>query len=201
MGRFDRKILVDCDGVLMNWEYAMNCWMDQRGYVIKDDSVAYDIGERYGLQSWKSKELVRNFNSSAAMGFLPPLRDAIHYVRKLHEEHGYIFHMITSLSLDENAQRLRKMNTQKLFGETTFSGYTFLDTGEDKNAALDKYRDSGMTWVEDKVENAMAGESAGLDCLLMEHDHNMDFHMSGHPQRSNITIVKNWKEIYEYLCG
>ena len=192
---FDRKILVDCDGVLMNWEYAMNCWMDQRGYVIKDDSDAYDIGERYGLQSWKSKELVRNFNSSAAMGFLPPLRDAMHYVRKLHEEHGYVFHMITSLSLDEHAQRLRRMNTEKLFGETAFSGYTFLDTGADKNDALDKYRDSGMTWIEDKVENALVGEAAGLDCLLMEHGHNMDC------QESNITIVRNWKEIYEYLCG
>jgi len=195
MGRFDRKILVDCDGVLMNWEYAMNCWMQQRGNVIKDDSTAYDIGERYGLQKWKSKELVRNFNSSAAMGFLPPLRDAMHYVRKLHEEHGYVFHMITSLSLDEHAQRLRRMNTEKLFGETAFSGYTFLDTGADKNDALDKYRDSGMTWIEDKVENALVGEAAGLDCLLMEHGHNMDC------QESNITIVRNWKEIYEYLCG
>jgi len=195
MGRFDRKILVDCDGVLMNWEYAMNCWMQQRGNVIKDDSTAYDIGERYGLQKWKSKELVRNFNSSAAMGFLPPLRDAMHYVKKLHEEHGYVFHMITSLSLDEHAQRLRRMNTEKLFGETAFSGYTFLDTGADKNDALDKYRDSGMTWIEDKVENALVGEAAGLDCLLMEHGHNMDC------QESNITIVRNWKEIYEYLCG
>ena len=143
----------------------------------------------------KSKELVRDFNSSAAMGFLPPLRDAMHYVRKLHEQHGYIFHMITSLSLDEHAQRLRRMNTEKLFGETAFSGYTFLDTGADKNDALDKYRDSGMTWIEDKIENALVGEEAGLDCLLMEHGHNMDC------QHENITVVKNWKEIYEYLCG
>ena len=195
MRRFDRKILVDCDGVLMNWEYAMNCWMQQRGYEIKDDSTAYDMGERYGLYIEKTKELVRDFNSSAAMGFLPPLRDAMHYVRKLHEEHGYVFHMITSLSLDEHAQRLRRMNTEKLFGETAFSGYTFLDTGADKNDALDKYRDSGMTWIEDKVENALVGEAAGLDCLLMEHGHNMDC------QESNITIVRNWKEIYEYLCG
>jgi len=195
MGRFDRKILVDCDGVLMNWEYAMNCWMQQRGNVIKDDSTAYDIGERYGLQKWKSKELVRNFNSSAAMGFLPPLRDAMHYVRKLHEEHGYVFHMITSLSLDEHAQRLRRMNTEKLFGETAFSGYTFLDTGADKNDALDKYKDSGMLWIEDKVENALVGEAAGLDCLLMEHGHNMDC------QHENITVVKNWKDVYEYICG
>lgn len=197
MGRFDRKILVDCDGVLMNWEYAMNCWMQQRGFEIqKGHEDAYDIGERYGLYITKSKELVRDFNSSAAMGFLPPLRDAMHYVRKLHEQHGYIFHMITSLSLDEHAQRLRRMNTEKLFGETAFSGYTFLDTGADKDDALDKYRDSGIAWIEDKVENANLGARLGLDTLLMEHGHNMTA-----DRHENITVVKNWKEIYEHLCG
>ena len=103
--------------------------------------------------------------------------------------------MITSLSLDEHAQRLRRMNTEKLFGETAFSGYTFRDTGADKNDALDKYRDSGITWIEDKIENALVGVEAGLDTLLMEHGHNMDC------QHENITIVRNWKEIYEYLCS
>ena len=190
------KILVDCDGVLMNWEYAFHCWMQQRGFTPwKDRDHTYDIGAKYGLDKLMSKQLVRDFNSSAAMGFLPPLRDAMYYLRKLHEEHGYVFHMITSLSLDEHAQRLRRMNTEKLFGETAFSGYTFLDTGADKNDALDKYRDSGMTWIEDKIENALVGEEAGLDCLLMEHGHNMDC------QHENITVVKNWKDVYEYICG
>jgi hypothetical protein len=190
------KILVDCDGVLMNWEYAFHCWMQQRGFTPwKDRDHTYDIGAKYGLDKLMSKQLVRDFNSSAAMGFLPPLRDAMYYLRKLHEEHGYVFHMITSLSLDEHAQRLRRMNTEKLFGETAFSGYTFLDTGADKNDALDKYRDSGITWIEDKIENALVGAEAGLDTLLMEHGHNMDC------QHENITIVRNWKDVYEYICG
>ena len=190
------KILVDCDGVLMNCEYAFHCWMQQRGFTPwKDRDHTYDIGAKYGLDKLMSKQLVRDFNSSAAMGFLPPLRDAMYYLRKLHEEHGYVFHMITSLSLDEHAQRLRRMNTEKLFGETAFSGYTFLDTGADKDDALDKYRDSGITWIEDKIENALVGAEAGLDTLLMEHGHNMDC------QHENITIVRNWKEIYEYLCS
>ena len=52
-----------------------------------------------------------------------------------------------------------------------------------------------MTWIEDKIENALVGAEAGLDTLLMEHGHNMDC------QHENITIVRNWKEIYEYLCS
>ena len=102
--------------------------------------------------------------------------------------------MIKSLSLDKHACRLRRMNTEKLFGETAFEDYTFLDTGEDKDDALDKYRDTGMIWIEDKVENANLGAELGLETLLMEHGHNMnrDLH-------EDVTVVKDWKGIYEYL--
>ena len=102
--------------------------------------------------------------------------------------------MITSLSLDKHACRLRRMNTEKLFGETAFEDYTFLDTGADKDDALDKYRDTGMIWIEDKVENANLGAELGLETLLMEHGHNMnrDLH-------EDVTVVKDWKGIYEYL--
>ena len=190
------KILTDCDGVLMNWEYAFTCWMESRGYESQKTGMEYDMCDRYGITRTESKGLVKHFNASAAMGFLPPLRDAMHYVRKLHEECGFTFHMITSLSLDKHACRLRRMNTEKLFGETAFEEYTFLDTGADKDNALDKYKDTGMIWIEDKVENANLGASLGLDTLLIEHGHNMnrDLH-------ENVTVVKDWKEIYEYLNG
>ena len=190
------KILTDCDGVLMNWEYAFTCWMEARGYKSREwRGSAYDMGERYGIEPDRCKELVRHFNSSAAMGFLPPLRDAMYYVRKLHEECGFTFHMITSLSLDKHACKLRQQNTEKLFGQTTFEDYTFLDCGADKDDALDKYKDTGMIWIEDKLENANLGAELGLDVLLMEHGHNMK-----RGKHENITTVKNWKEIYEYLC-
>ena len=29
-------ILTDVDGVLLNWEYAFKCWMEQYGYELKD---------------------------------------------------------------------------------------------------------------------------------------------------------------------
>ena len=28
----DKVMLVDCDGVLLNWEYAFCCYLEQRGY-------------------------------------------------------------------------------------------------------------------------------------------------------------------------
>ena len=133
------------------------------------------------------------FNESAAIRKLPPLRDAMKYVKKLHEEHGYIFHAITSLSNDQYAQHLRTKNLRELFGDTAFEKYVYLDTGADKDEELLPYKDSGCMWVEDKPENALVGLEMGLDSYLINHHHNADFH------NDDVTNVDNWKEIYELL--
>ena len=124
MENYEKVILTDADGVLFNWKYAFDVYAEKRGYVMVDKNV-YDIAECYGIEKKEAKRLVRDFNESAAIGYLPPLRDAIHYVKKIHEELGYVFHCITSLSDDENAQRLRTMNLKKLFGETVFEKFTY----------------------------------------------------------------------------
>lgn len=193
MSDHDKLILTDCDGVLMNWEYAFIIWMKRHGYEPIPGNLSYDIGERFGLPKARTKELVKMFNESAAIGFLPPLRDAMYYIDLLHRKHGYVFHMITSLSLDPNAQQLRIENAKKLFGETVFEKFIFLDTGADKDEALAPYKDSNLLWVEDKPENAQLGLDMGLDAVLIEHGHNMHL--------DNILLLKNWKEVYEYVTG
>ena len=187
-------ILVDADGVLLDWEYAFSIWMEEHGFVKRDGyQFEYDIGNRYGIDRDQSFKLIKMFNESAAIGFLPPLRDAMYYVKRLHEEHGYVFHCITSLSTDVNAGRLREMNLRKLFGKTAFTGVTCLATGADKHSALEPYADSGLWWVEDKPENADLGIYMGLRSILMEHGHNMH-HECPYP------VVKNWREIYDIIA-
>ena len=141
-----------------------------------------------------TKKLIRLFNESAAIGFLPALRDAAYYVKRLHEEHGFKFHCITSLSRDQNAQRLRTMNIQKIFGENTFEKFVYLDTGADKDEALLEYKNLGLFWIEDKPENADVGHQLGLKSILMEHGHNMH-HECEYP------VVQNWKKIYTIITG
>lgn len=188
-----KLILVDCDGVLCNWEYAFAIWMEQHGFEsVAGSQFQYDIGQRYGISKDQAKKLIRMFNESASIGFLPPLRDAMYYVKRLHEEHGYVFHCITSLSQDINAQRLREMNLKKLFGDTAFERIVCLDTGADKNYALEEYAGSECWWVEDKPENADVGHNMGLRSVLMEHGHNMH-HSCSYP------VVKNWRELFELI--
>ena len=190
----NKTILVDCDGVLLDWGYSFASWMHRHNYNVVDNSGVYDIGTKYGLKKQEKERLVRMFNESAAIRKLPPLRDAMKYVKKLHEENGYIFHAITSLSNDQYAQHLRTKNLRELFGDTAFEKYVYLDTGADKDDALEPYRNSGCYWVEDKPQNVDCGINLGLSGILIAHDHNVDY--DGKAVR-----VQNWKEIYKIITG
>ena len=189
-------ILTDCDGVCLDWEWAFNVWMQEHGFEeVAGSKLNYDMSVRYGISREQIVKLIKVFNESAAIGFLPAQRDAMYYVKKLVEKHGYKFHAITSLSLDPNAQKLREMNLHKLFGSTAFERIVCLDTGADKDEALEEYEGTGLYWIEDKISNAETGYKYGLQSLLLEHGHNFEYE---HP---HIKLVKNWKHIYEHITG
>jgi hypothetical protein len=192
----DRLILTDCDGVCLDWEWAFNVWMQEHGFEeVPGSKLQYDMSLRYDISKEQVRKLIKVFNESAAIGFLPAMRDAMYYVKKLVEKHGYRFHAITSLSLDPNAQKLREMNLHKLFGSTAFERIVCLDTGADKDEALEEYEGTGLYWIEDKISNAETGYKYGLQPLLLEHGHNFEYE---HP---HIKLVKNWKHIYEHITG
>jgi len=188
----NKVILTDCDGVLLDWEYAFDQWMTRHGYTVQVPDV-YQMEIKYGLDRPETKRLVRMFNESAWIRKLPPLRDAMKYVRKLHVEHGYVFHAITSLSNDQYAQHLRTKNLREMFGDTVFEKYVYLDTGADKDEELEVYKDTGCYWVEDKPENALCGHNLGLQAILVKHGHNTDF------EHESITTVNNWRDIYNMV--
>lgn len=190
-----KTLLVDADGVLFDWEQPFNQWMERYGFVQQPGNEnQYSISLRYGIGLDQSHQLIRLFNESANIGFLPGLRDAVYYVRLLHEHHGYVFHCITSLSSNPYAQTLREMNLRNLFGKNVFEKIICLDTGADKDRALKFYAGSGCYWVEDKPENARVGKSLGLRPLLMEHEHNKN-------DSAQLPVVKNWREIYEIVTS
>jgi len=189
----DRIILTDCDGVLLDWEWAFGVWMTERGYVQRPNAKDYyQIHEQFDDLSWpEAKKFTKLFNESAAIGFLPPLRDSVYWVRRLNEELGYRFVCITSLSTDVNAQKLRRMNLEKYYGQV-FDDIVCLPTGGDKHEALKPYLGSRLWWIEDKPENADLGYEYGLNSILLEHGHNMN-HVCPYP------IVKNWSEIFDLV--
>ena len=190
----EKLILSDVDGVLLNWEYAFNIWMEDHGYtMVENGNFVYNVAKRYGLDSKEGSRMVRFFNESAVQGFLPALRDSEHYVRLL-ANLGYKFHVITSMTKNAYAQKLRIRNLEKLFGEDTFEKFIFLDTGEDKDAVLKEYEGTGLYWIEDKPTNAELGLKLGLKSLVMEHAFNLHY-------EGDAPFVKNWREVYETITG
>lgn len=190
----DKIILTDIDGVILDWEEGFSVWMEHQGFTkVEGYQYMYSIGDRYGIDLKQGSRLVKQFNESAAIGFLPPLRDAQYFVKKLHEQYGFKFLAITSLSLDPYAKQLRTRNLKKLMGNA-FIDVICLDTGADKTEILIEYgkKYPGNYWIEDKPNNLQDGIDAGLEGILVEHGHNMDF-------TGNANVVKNWEEIYNLL--
>ena len=185
-------ILVDADGVILDWAERFDEWMIGHGHQLQD-ADSYFIDDRFDVSYDLGRNCVRQFNESAAIRYLDPLRDAQQYVRKLHEEHGYTFHLITSLSQDLYAGMARRSNVRNIFGENTFSHFVFLDTGAEKDHVLARYQDMGCWWVEDKPENAEAGLRCGLRSVLMHHGYNQDY------KNPDIPVVQNWQEFYQLV--
>ena len=187
----DKVILTDCDGVLLDWEYHFYKWVLETHGLEQKQSI-YSVAKALEIPWKESALLIKEFNESEMMKKLSPLRDAVKYVRKLHEEHGYIFHVITSQSDDPTAQKYRKENLRNVFGDV-FDGFTILKTGQNKDKVLAKWEGTECYWIEDKVSNIKMGNDAGLEGILMAHNWNDDCH----DERK----VKTWKEIYNIITG
>jgi hypothetical protein len=196
-----KKILSDCDGVLLDWNYAFEKWMKFHFGIVAKDSTAYDINTRFDLDQFDQPMLDKNskfylpriFCNSSRQGSLKPMGDAVLYVRKLYDEFGITIDVVTSLSLDPETQKLREQNLRSVFGNA-IDRVVCLDTGADKDEALEEWRDSGLIWVEDKQENADVGLELGLDSIIIDQPYNRDY--NGKARRA-----QNWKDIYEYVLG
>ena len=189
----EKVILTDCDGVLVDWLFGFKEFMAERGYV-EQNPTGYSVWKRYGfVNKEKGDSLVQEFNNSAAIAYLTPQYDAVKYVRKLYEEGGYVLRVITSLSLNKYAYKARLQNLHDLFGEEVIDELVCLDTGADKDEALEPYRESDCVWVEDKVQNAVLGDELGLNSFLIDLPHNRHIE---YPNR-----VSGWEDIYHSIVG
>ena len=189
----DKKIIVDCDGVLLDWAYAFDVWMREQGYYrLPNTSHYYDQSLRFGIDSKIAYNQVRKFNESGCVGFIPAYKDSVEYVSKLYKL-GWKFEVISCLDKDKYAQRLRTKNLVHLFGDVFDFMDCSLDHSEGKKSYLSKrYSGKDYYWIEDSVSNAKAGQTIGLKSVIMDHDYNQEW---------DGLRVKNWKEIYSLITN
>jgi FMN phosphatase YigB (HAD superfamily) len=189
-----KLILIDADGVLFDWEWVFDRFVQTRGYEMRSGGKdQYLIHQRYECDEPTGRTLIKDFNESPAIAFLPPLRDSVEYVTRLRSE-GWHFHCVTSLSKLKSAEEFRRQALDRAFGSGTIEQLTCLSTGADKDQALEPFRDSGLWWIEDKPENADVGHRLGLRSILVKHGHNVD-HQCPYPK------VDNWQQIYALITS
>lgn len=191
---YENVIVTDADGVLMYWEHGFHMWMVSKGYrEIKNGF--YNIEDKYGISKEEGDVLVDAFNESAAMRRLPPYKDAIKYIRKLHEDHGYVFHCISAIPDTRDMYEARMENIENLFGKTAFERLTLCGHSANKQELLKEYEGTNCWWIEDLHKNLKYGVDLGMRGILMDH------HYNKHHETWQYIRVYNWRQIYDLITG
>jgi hypothetical protein len=185
-------LLLDVDGVLLNWNAGFKTWMAQRGH-IEICTIEYDMAKRYGMTDQKILELIEEFNRSAAVAFLFSMPGSVLVISHLREL-GYEPVCITSFGGDMYSQIQRQNLLNHLFQVDSINIH-ILDTAADKRAVLSKWKDTGYFWVEDKLSNALLGHELGLKAILLRSDHTIDY------VSDEIFVADSWWQIHQYITG
>lgn len=185
-------ILVDCDGVLLDWETAFEAYAEARGYVFNQNQrIVYGMDQQLGITREEAFELISGFNHSAEFEHIAPYRDSVEYVKQFKDE-GWKFIAITTAGEHPDTWPLRRKNLDAVFGQGAIDELYVLPLAGDKGVELVKYQDSGLFWIEDKPSNAILGYQYGLRPLLMSANHN-------HGYCGGVWRVNTWKDIYRII--
>ena len=184
-------LLIDVDGVILDWNLGFELWMKERGYKKKVEST-YDLSDAYEMDKTEIHTLGYEYCHSEDFARIPAFRDAPFYLDRIAVKFELYIHAISAVYDDKKSYAARWSNI-KHFYPTDFWTLTHTITSENKLQHLLKYKDSGCFWIEDHMPNALMGLECGLRPILMDHPYNRD---ENHP---DIPRVSSWKEIYTII--
>ena len=169
----NKVILVDCDGVLVEWH--------NRFHESFPDPKQDDMD-------------IHTFNSSPTFGELYPYKDSVEGIKQLKEK-GFTIVAITSSGTSLITRAFRRKNLDDLFGTDQINSIQVCELHGDKSPILENFKDTGYIWVEDSPQNAMAGKNLGLEPLLMNTP------MNAEKDDLGIRRVDTWEEIVRIVDG
>ncbi len=154
-------LIVDCDGVLLNWRDGFNNWIHSHGLVDTHDD--WDMTQ-YNPPETKlpldvSKRLMNIFNQTHFISKLSPVPGAVKAIRKLHE-YGFNIHVITAFSNEYEAIKMREQNLINAFGPV-FQELSCVPIRTPKTEYLSKMPKDSY-YVEDVAKHLQEGSDVGL---------------------------------------
>lgn len=185
-----KVIIVDYDGVLVDFTQAFDWYLFDKGYYVKD-LHPYDVGYRYEGNKEDIYEEMHNFVHSEEFKYMPPISGAIPAIKTLRDM-GWAFHCITAAPKERLEDRI--FTAENLFGKGIFQSINCIGLNNCKRKYLEKYAGSNCFWVEDKPSNAELGLEFGLRPILMHHSYNELY-----KEKEGVYRVKDWNDLLEYI--
>ena len=190
-----KTILVDVDGVLVSWLTNLPFFMQENNICKKQilmciDSEWLTPSEMFDVDSdEEGMELIKLYNRSKFIKYLPAYSDALKYVNVLMQKYNFV--AISALGTTAECYSNRYYNLKSQFPE--FGEVMLCDVGADKTdlikQACEKY--DVLFYVDDRekhCEEAMF--SLPTDKIIRMRRNSTNF--------SKFQIANDWKAVYDY---
>lgn len=166
-----KTIILDVDGVLLNWVDPFVAWVKNTHNWTPDINFfphAYNIGAWYNINNDQGASLIEEFNG--AMIDLDPLPGAIFFIQECIRL-GYHIHFVTACGSDNITHRIDNLISAFNLKEGQWSIHTCHPEGS-KSRILDFYEGSNFYYVEDHIKHALVGSALGLQSILVNTPQN-----------------------------
>ena len=195
----NKLILVDVDGVVLQWGWAFGAYIKDEGLVPDDHLMrpAYKVETILDITRDEATILISKFHSSDHFKNLQPYKDAVVFVKRLAAE-GYKFVAISAALQGGNIAQDNKIYENRLINLNTaypdiFDKLHLVPMRASKYEYLNMYKDA--FWVEDTLSNAITGLKCGHKSIFINRPD--DPRKQGtHPEVINVSC---WDEIYDYV--
>ncbi|MFZ5806417.1 MAG: hypothetical protein ACOY3I_04355 [Verrucomicrobiota bacterium] len=199
-----KPILVDCDGVLLNWEKGFADFLQSeyphllgdRGNLFEHSSASV-LHEWMGLPSYQdARPLIAEFEESESYRLLEAFADAQAILPQLHREEWDIVVISHHTASDmERALSIKRETLVGHFGDI-FKAIHCLPTSVSKETILSRYEPT--YWIEDNRDNALLGIKCGHQPIRLVRERKENaLTLESINSGKKLIVANSWHGIYK----
>lgn len=187
------KIVVDVDGILLNWTNSFLDWVSQYGWSVCERSLRNTYDMSVWLKHETSTEVmsteqfiayVKEFNDTPRV--ITTIGHSVEYVNRL-KEAGNTLVALTSFGGTEASRKFRRGYLDFVYGGS-FDDIIILGLAESKKDALKTLQPDYL--IDDCDTYLEEGLSLGITCIALSTSYNGN---------TGATYVDSWEEIEELI--